>query len=198
MAGPVEQAVRATVAPGERLRTPSQGAPFTVRSVDRRGVVLLLGKQETATPISWPILEGVTEFLIGRGWVPIGSVFDTQADDRTLDGYLKRHIKRATAGWVAALLERAKVVQIDREQPSKVRLASGFDRTPRMVSRVDEPPRRAACTGNRGSRAGLRNSRRSSRNVAAGDSTRGRAQFGAFDPGRNAALAPDHRAGVAR
>ncbi len=127
MPGPVEQAIRAAIPPGERLRTPSQGAPFTVRSLDRAGVVLLLGKQETPTPISWPAWEGVAEFLRGRGWVLIGGVFDTKSDKETLDGHLKGYIKRATAGWVAAVLERAKVVQIDRGRPSKVRLLLSSD-----------------------------------------------------------------------
>lgn len=94
--------------------------------MDSRGVVLLLGKQQTPTPISWSVLEGMVGFLEGRSWVTIGSVFDTQGDDRTLDGYLKRSIKRATAGWVAALMERASVVEIDRDRPARVRLAPAF------------------------------------------------------------------------
>jgi len=137
MPGAVENAVREAVAPGDQLQTPSQGAPFTVQTVDDRGVVLLFGKKETATPISWSVLEGVADFLAGRGWVLIGSVFDAHADDRTLDGYLKSHIKRATAGWVASLLERAKVVQIDRDRPSKVRLLPTIDTS---HSRTDAPP----------------------------------------------------------
>lgn len=122
MAGVVERAVRASIGVGDELRTPSQGAPFIVKSFDRRGVVLLLGKQQTPTPITWTVLEGVVPFLEGRGWVPIGGVYDTHADDRTLDGYLKRHIKRATAGWVAVLLEKAGVLRIDRERPARVQL----------------------------------------------------------------------------
>ena len=59
---------------------------------------------------------------VGSGWVPIGGVYDTTAISGTLDAYLKRFIKRVTAGWVAALLERAGVVQIDRGRPSRVRL----------------------------------------------------------------------------
>lgn len=126
MAGAVERAIRSTVGQGEELRTPSQGAPFVVRSIDGRGVVLLLGKQQTPTPITWSVLEGTVGFLEGRSWVTIGSVFDTRGDDRTLDGYLKRSIRRATAGWVAALLERASVVEIDRDRPARVRLAPEF------------------------------------------------------------------------
>ena len=110
MAGAVERAVRTGVSPGERLRTPSQGAAFTVRDITQDGVVLLFGKQETPTPLSWDTLEGVGDVLGGGRWVVIGSVFDVQGEAGTLDGYLKKYIKRATAGWVAALLERAGVV----------------------------------------------------------------------------------------
>ena len=57
-----------------------------------------------------------------REWVPIGSKYETTADARTLDGYLKGYMKRATAGWVAAVLERAGVIEIDRSRPARVRL----------------------------------------------------------------------------
>jgi hypothetical protein len=88
--------------------------------------VLLLGVQRAWTPIRWSCLEGVPEFLRGRGWVPIGSVFAIEGSDDTLDGYLKTCLKRATAGWVAVVLERAGVVDIDRERPARVRLSGGF------------------------------------------------------------------------
>jgi hypothetical protein len=68
------------------------------------------------------VLEGVGTTLAGGGWMTIGSVYDTRAVSGTLDAYLKRFINRATAGWVAALLEKAGVVQIDRGRPSRVRL----------------------------------------------------------------------------
>lgn len=126
MARAVERAVRTGISPGDRLRTPSQGAPFTVRDITQDGVVLLFGKKETPTPLSWATLEGVAEFLGGGRWVVIGSVFDVQGDASTLDGYLKQYIKRATAGWVAALLERAGVVEIDRGRPARVRIRPGF------------------------------------------------------------------------
>ena len=84
--------------------------------------VLLLGEKRARTPIRWSVLEGVGTTLAGGGWMTIGSVYDTRAVSGTLDAYLKRFINRATAGWVAALLEKAGVVQIDRGRPSRVRL----------------------------------------------------------------------------
>ena len=120
--GPIELAVREHVKASKRLLTPSQGKTFTVETVDDAGVVLLLGEKQTRTPIRWSVLEGVGTMLADSGWVPIGGVYDTTAISGTLDAYLKRFIKRVTAGWVAALLERAGVVQIDRGRPSRVRL----------------------------------------------------------------------------
>lgn len=120
--GPVRRAVRSRIAHGELLATPVQGRPFKVLEVDDKGVVLLLGAQEARTALSWECLEGVPLFLSGRGWVEIGSRFETVADPTTLDGYLKQWIKRATAGWVAVVLERAGVLEIDRTQPARVRL----------------------------------------------------------------------------
>jgi hypothetical protein len=93
-----------------------------VARVDDRGIVLLLGEQEAWTPLSWECLEGIPLFLAGRDWVEIGTRFETRPDLSTLDGYLKRCLKRATAGWVAAVLERAGVVEIDRGRPARVRL----------------------------------------------------------------------------
>ena len=42
--------------------------------------------------------------------------------DYGLDGYLKRWIKRQTANYVAVVLERAGVLELDRERPAQVRL----------------------------------------------------------------------------
>lgn len=124
--GPVERAVKMAVHMGDKLHTPAQGAEFEVAKIDRKGIVLLLGKKQAWTPLKWDCLEGIPGFLKGRGWVEIGSKFDTSADPQTLDGYLKRCIKRATAGWVAVILERAGVVEIDRSRPIKVRVKPFF------------------------------------------------------------------------
>jgi hypothetical protein len=61
-------------------------------------------------------------FLGGKGWVEIGSRYEVGGKVGTLDGYLKRCVKRATAGWVAALLEAAGLVEVVRSRPAKVRL----------------------------------------------------------------------------
>jgi hypothetical protein len=123
-AGPIERAIRANVRSGATLTTPARGAPFTVATIDGRGVVLLLGAQEAQTRFTWHALEGVWDLLAGGGWLTIGTSFTSSATPGTLDAYLKLHVRRATAGWVAALLEAAGVVQIDRRPPARIRLAS--------------------------------------------------------------------------
>lgn len=122
--GPVEQAVRRHVTPGHTLHTPSRRAPFEVSRVDDRGVELLLGRKKAQTRVTWATLEGVRPYLAGRGWVPIGGTYDVSATAGTLDAYLKQHINRATAGWIAALLEHAGVTEVDRGLPARIRLAS--------------------------------------------------------------------------
>ena len=71
-------------------------------------------------------LEGVPDFLSTGAWSVIGSVYDQAANPATLDGYMKRFVNRATAGWVACLLETAGVVEIDRRSPARVRMRAGF------------------------------------------------------------------------
>jgi hypothetical protein len=105
-----------------KLTTPTKAAPFELARIDEKGIVLLLGAQQAWTSISWTCLEGIPAFLGPGRWVEIGSSYSTTAAPGTLDAYLKDHIKRATAGWVAAVLEAADVVQIDRRRPARVRL----------------------------------------------------------------------------
>ena len=119
--GLAESAIRAKIHAGQRLGTPSQGAPFIVERIDARGVVLLFGEKETPTPFSWDALEEALDFLLGRGWVQIGGVFDTSSTSGTFDEHLKGYMKRATANWVASMFEAAGLVQIDRNRPSRVR-----------------------------------------------------------------------------
>jgi hypothetical protein len=66
---------------------------------------------------------GHTRLLRGRG---MGSCWQRVLDTGpgTLDEYLKTYLKRATAGWVAVVLEHAGVVAIDRSRPARVKLNS--------------------------------------------------------------------------
>ena len=120
--GPVERAIRSNIQPPLELETPARGAQFVVDRVTDRGIVLLLGEKRWHTPITWECLEGITYYLRGREWVKIGSKFEVTAEPDTLDAYLKHHVQRATAGWVAAVLERAGIARVNRARLARVRL----------------------------------------------------------------------------
>ena len=124
--GPVERAIRSRIRAPFELSTPARGAPFVVQRITDRGIVLLLGEHRAYTPLSWECLEGIADYLRGRGWMKIGSKYAVTADPDTLDAYLKRCIKTATAGWVAAVLEYVGVVGINRSRPATVRLEAGY------------------------------------------------------------------------
>jgi hypothetical protein len=122
--GPVEQAIRFHLREGQVLQTPTQGKPFKVGRIDRKGVVLLLGDKQAWTPFTWECLEGIVPFLKRHGGeVDIGGRHDVTPNWGTLDEHLKGCIARDTAGWVAVLLEEAGVVEVLRERPARVRLA---------------------------------------------------------------------------
>jgi hypothetical protein len=122
----VEDAVRAAVSPGSLLLTPSGRGRFTVARYTSDGLVLLLGGREAWTPLPWRALEGLPDYLRGCGWILIGSVYSTDSQAGSLDEYLKRYLKRATAGWVAVVLEKAALLEIDRSRPARVKLRAGW------------------------------------------------------------------------
>jgi hypothetical protein len=126
MTGRVEAAVRAAVPLDVPLRTPSGRGRFSVTRYTTEGIVLLLGDKEAWTPLPWKALEEVPDFLRGRGWLRIGSVYSMDSVAGTLDAHLKQYLARATAGWVAVVLERAGVVDVDRSPPAKVRLTANW------------------------------------------------------------------------
>ena len=114
------------VVPGAGLRTPTGRGRFSVARYTTDGLVLLLGDKEAWTPLPWNALEQVPNFLRDRGWVAIAGAYSTESTPGTLDAHLKAYMKRATAGWVAVVLETAGVLQIDRSRPTRVRLANGW------------------------------------------------------------------------
>ncbi len=126
--GPVEQAVRQAVREGDELGTPAQSQPFRVGRISAVGIILELGQERTPTFFEWRCLEGVRSFVSQNGRVRInGSGKSQTIVPGTLDGYLKQYVNRLTAGWVAALLEKAGVLEIERTRPAYVR-------TPRTIA----------------------------------------------------------------
>lgn len=126
MTGAVEDAVRRAVSPGALLPTPSGRGQFKVAEYTAHGIVLLLGEKQARTPLGWQALEQVPDFLRGRGWVLIGSVYSTDGTPGSLDAHLKKFLKRATAGWIAVVLEKAGVITMDRTRPARIKLRPGW------------------------------------------------------------------------
>jgi hypothetical protein len=126
MTGRVESAVRAAVRPGEILWTPSGRGRFSIAEYTSDGLVLLLGEKQAWTPLPWRALEEVPDLLRGRRRVLIGSLYSTDSLPGSLDEHLKGFFPRATAGWVAVVLEQARVLEIDRSRPATVQLRSGW------------------------------------------------------------------------
>jgi hypothetical protein len=123
LVGPIQQSVRAAVREGEELVTPIAGRPFRIGRISNEGIVLELGAWRTPTLFRWEHLEGIVPFLTDRGDVQINdSTRNTSRIPDTLDGYLKGHINRPTAAWVAVLLEKARVARIVRTRPARIRL----------------------------------------------------------------------------
>jgi hypothetical protein len=122
----VEAALRASVQPGEQLRTPTARGGFTVARYTSDGVALLLGAKEAWTPLPWRALEEIPDLLRGQGWTAIGGTYSMDSTPGTLDNHLKRYLARATAGWVAVLLERAGIVTLDRSRPARIKLNPGW------------------------------------------------------------------------
>lgn len=123
MAPSVEAAIRSALRPGVVLSTPTGTATFEVGRISPEGLLLLFGPKKTRTILTWRCLEGIPAYLRGRGWVPVAANRNVHSD-YGLDGYLKRCIKRQTANYVAVVLERAGIVELDRERPAQVRLTA--------------------------------------------------------------------------
>ncbi|MCU7729823.1 hypothetical protein ODJ79_39415 [Actinoplanes sp. KI2] len=124
MTGPVEAAVRARLEPEAQLPTPTERATFQIGAMTSDALILLFGPKKTRTAISWACLEGIPDYLRGRQWVRVGANRDVQGDQDALDGYVKQFIKRQTADYVAVVLERAGIVELDRARPARVKLRS--------------------------------------------------------------------------
>jgi hypothetical protein len=127
MMGPVETAVRKAISAGDTLYTPSRVKPFTIGRMDTRTITLNLGALETATPIPWAVLEEVPKTFSTIEWTDIGMTFSTSSTCGTFDEFMKVRVPaRATSNWVAALLEAAGVIEIDRKKPARIRILSVF------------------------------------------------------------------------
>ena len=126
MTGRAEEAIRAAATPGDVLATPSARGHFTIGHRTPDALVLPPGEKEARTQLPRRALEEIPDFLHGRDWVLIGSVYSTDSAQGSPGKHLKRYLKRATAGWVVAVPEKAAVITIDRSRPAHIRLRPGW------------------------------------------------------------------------
>ena len=125
-AGAVERAIRAKVAPGRRLSTPSiKPAVFEVEALEPDALVILLGEKRASTRVPWDLIEGIPAFL-GRNWVKIGGGARVDADPTALSGYTNAGMPRAAASYIVAVLDTAGVVEVDPRRPARVRMSPSF------------------------------------------------------------------------
>ena len=105
------------------LTTPSGRAFFAFYHIDGEKVII---KTNGGTYIKLPssCFEETPNFLRGRGWVKIGASHTApNSSNRTFDDFLKNRCQGvSTASYVATILEKADIVEIERGRPAKIRL----------------------------------------------------------------------------
>ncbi len=114
-------AIRGTIHSGDQLKTPTGRGTFEIAEITNDAVVLLFGNQRTPTPLSWSLLDAALEDIAGRGWVPIGASHSVHSALGSFEALLKPAVNRSCANYVAVLLERVGLLEIDRHLPARVR-----------------------------------------------------------------------------
>lgn len=115
-------AVMKAVQVGDRLPTPTGRGVFEIAEITDIGVTVLLGERQTPTHVPWSILDEALRQMSGRGWVPIGAIHASDSPRGSFEELLKPALHRSTANYIAVLLERAALLEIDRVRPARVRV----------------------------------------------------------------------------
>ena len=106
---------------GEILQTPSGRSQFKIYHINADRVMIQT-KKGTILTIPASCFESVPNFLRGKDWVKIGAKHGI-ANEETLDGFLQRFTHGTSiASYVAPILERTSIIEIDRKLPAKIRL----------------------------------------------------------------------------
>jgi len=100
-------------------------AQFEFYHVDSEKVIIRTEKG-SLIKIAAPCLEDAPNFLRGKGWIRIGALHETSHGE-TLDSFVKRFTHgTSVASYVAPILEKAGIVNIDRRYPAKIRLKTPY------------------------------------------------------------------------
>ena len=119
----VADAVAKVLHSGDRLPTPTGRGVFEIGEITDGEIILLLGERRTRTRVPWSVLDHALSDMSGNGWMLIGAIHTSESPQRSLEAILKPALHRSTANYVAVLLERAGLVEIDRARPAWLRVA---------------------------------------------------------------------------
>ena len=126
--GPVETRIRRHVTAGMVLRSIPGKAPFIVEELATDSLILLLGDKLARTLLTWSCLERIPDFLSGKDPVRIGSTKNTRSLPGTLHWYLTVNcIKRMTAGYVAAILEKTGIIEDLHKTSASIKLKGDWN-----------------------------------------------------------------------
>lgn len=107
------------------LNTPSKGKKckkFVVIRIRQKGLTIGIGEDKRELFIRSACFDGVIDFLRDKGWIRIGAIHDTDTAG-TFDEYVKKFTRGiSAASYVAPILEKVGIVEINDEWPAKLRL----------------------------------------------------------------------------
>ena len=107
---------------GEVLKTPSGRASFKIYHIDPSKVTVHVGSKPHSIKIPAQCFEDVPNFLKRRGWVKIGATHQNTSED-TFDNFVKKYTYgTSAASYVVPILERCKVIRVDRKRPAKIQM----------------------------------------------------------------------------
>jgi len=109
---------------GMSLDTPSGRSSFLAKKVSSDGVTLKVGMRRKSTifipTICW---EGIIDFLKKKDWVEVGAIHEKYTKIGSLDEYVQKYTHgTSAASYVASMLEKISLVQLDRKRPNKIKL----------------------------------------------------------------------------
>lgn len=110
---------------GSKLETPTGRAEFVVSHIGQKNIILQVGEKEFKIPAK--CFEYGPGFLKDEDWVYIGAEHQTNneetSEEETFDTYLKNFTQgKSVSSYVAPILEKAGIAEIDRNRPARIRL----------------------------------------------------------------------------
>jgi hypothetical protein len=143
--GPIQTALMSRLREGSRVDTASRRGTVQYLRRDSLGVLLRVGAKGRVVSIPWPAVEGLLSLLQSRAWTRIGPwPLYVPRQPVTLSDFMSRWTSyRQSALWAAALLESARIIDLDRGK-KVVRIRVGRAHAiPRRGRRLRSwPPRR--------------------------------------------------------